>query len=86
MAACSLVLKILCPILPEHALPGDRVFLTKDGRTFLVREIPSNPGRWLRHLTDGVAEGLWHSPEQTLAALAARQTPRKAHGVSSGPE
>lgn len=81
----SLVLKVLIPILPERAVPGDRVILTDDGRTFLIRELPANPGRWLTHLTAGVAAPQSHPLDRALLALVDRQTAPRGLAVPERP-
>lgn len=49
--------------------PEEHVAFTADGRAYVIREIPNNPGRWLNYVMDGAVEPRSHSSDATISLL-----------------
>lgn len=48
---------------------GEHVAFTASGKSYLIVEIPNNPGRWLGHFTDGAVVARSHSSDETVSML-----------------
>lgn len=60
---------------PRRYGPGDAIALCRSGRTYLVREIPNNPGRWLGYYMDDLVIARSHSSDETASELIRLSSP-----------